>query len=265
MAVTTQGPDPASDPAEVLPRTVVEYGYSPADYFEAPVLWSSPEYRLRLEDGLARATLGAPADPVEAATSNAVRAQVQAHLSARQLRTHRPFKIDGPRIEQHRADGRRDVTVALSGAIVVVAGGSVDFVLQDASGRVVRDSKAERIAEEQAFMCLIANAGERHPLVAQLLGSYNTAVANPETELVHLYEIRDALQKYFKGAQKARKRLGITKRDWKRLGALADTEALEEGRHRGQHLSGCRPATPAERQEARGIARRLIEAFARSI
>jgi hypothetical protein len=96
-----------------------------------------------------------------------------------------------------------------------------------------------------------------------LLASYRTAVHDPANELVHLYEIRDALAKHFRSEPAARKQLGITEANWKRLGVLANREPLEQGRHRGQHPLGRRPASQQELEEARAIVRRLIEAFAR--
>jgi hypothetical protein len=244
---------------------VVEYLYHPADYFESTFVRSSPDYELRFENGAARATLVIPVDPVPVSISDAVEAQVRALLGARQILVHRSFTIDGPRIEHHRADGSRQVLVFGAGEAIGLADvGRADFVVRDASGKVT-DTKADRVAEHERFLSLIASAEAKHPLVAKLRGSYGAAVANPQTELVHLYEIRDALQTHFKGAYKAKRRLGITPDDWKRLGKLADRMPLEEGRHRGWHLSGLRPATPAELAEARAIARRMIEAFARSV
>jgi len=49
------------------------------------------------------------------------------------------------------------------------------------------------------------------------------------------------------------------------LGFLANVEALERGRHRGEHVSGRRKATDAELHEARGIVRNWIIAFAQTV
>jgi len=88
-------------------------------------------------------------------------------------------------------------------------------------------------------------------------------VDDPGNELIHLYEIFEALSKHFGAQEKARHCLHFTKAEWqclKRLGQLANDEPLEQGRHRGRHPM-LRPASPQELAEARTIAKKLVEAF----
>jgi hypothetical protein len=94
------------------------------------------------------------------------------------------------------------------------------------------------------------------------LNSYKAAVDDPANELVHLYEIRDALAGHYGGDAAARAKLGISEKEWKRLGILANDAPLKEGRHRGRHSKKLRHATAAELDEARKIARGWITAFA---
>lgn len=85
------------------------------------------------------------------------------------------------------------------------------------------------------------------------------SVKDPDNELVHLYEIGDALAKKFGDAVRAK--LGITRAQWSRFGRLANNEPLRQGRHRGKNAGNLRDATEGELQEARGIARTMIEAY----
>lgn len=80
-------------------------------------------------------------------------------------------------------------------------------------------------------------------------------------ELVHLYEIRDALSVKFGGETSARAALAITSSQWSRLGQLCNIEPLRQGRHRGKTSGALRDASEAELTEARGIARAMIEAY----
>jgi hypothetical protein len=48
-------------------------------------------------------------------------------------------------------------------------------------------------------------------VLAHLMHSHDTAVRNPKNELVHLYEIRDALVKHFRNDAATRAALGISK------------------------------------------------------
>jgi hypothetical protein len=82
----------------------------------------------------------------------------------------------------------------------------------------------------------------------------------PQMNWYRLHEIRDALAKHYGGDAEARQKLRITEKDWKRLGTLANTAPLKEGRHRGKH-SELRHVTAAELDQARKIIRCWIKAF----
>jgi hypothetical protein len=125
----------------------------------------------------------------------------------------------------------------------------------------VQDTKAERIKEHTKFIDSLMPKLAGSATLNALLESYNAAVSDPANELVHLYEIRDAIVKDYRGDAEARRKLQLTGKEWKRLGYLANDAPLTEGRHRGKH-SKLRHATAAELDEARKIARCLIEAFA---
>jgi hypothetical protein len=87
-------------------------------------------------------------------------------------------------------------------------------------------------------------------------------VADPDNELVHLYEIRDALATKFGGEGAVRSALGIRSKEWSSLGQRANSEPLRQGRHRGTKVGGeLRDAVESELKDARGIARNMIEAY----
>src|SRR5437868_1828158 len=119
--------------------------------------------------------------------------------------------------------------IAASGSIC--ATGHADFIVTDASGRVLRNTKAERIAEQDRFVDLVLNGIPKHPLVSVLLKSYSAAVNDPADEFIHLFEICDALKKHFGDEKKAKKQLGISdtsrKNLWGCLGKLANNEPVE--------------------------------------
>jgi len=97
-------------------------------------------------------------------------------------------------VYQHRSNGQINRMINLRAALVGTSyTGTIDITMTDASGRVIKDSRAERIAEHSRFIALITAAIEKHPLLKALLASYRAAVHNPTHELIHLYEIRDAL------------------------------------------------------------------------
>lgn len=127
-------------------------------------------------------------------------------------------------------------------------------------GNIKADTRRDRIEAAKEVM-LRASKYRKEPVVRSLLKSYSAAMADPQNALTHLYEIRDALALKLGGDAEARSTLGITKGQWSRLGYLANEVPLSEGRHRGQKIGQLRDATPAELDEARAIAKHMIQAY----
>jgi len=96
-----------------------------------------------------------------------------------------------------------------------------------------------------------------------LLNSYKSAMNDPNNELVHLYEIRDALSKKFGDGDKNKtcKALNISTTQWSQLGNLTNNPSLRQGRHRGKNPGTLRNATVEELTEARNIALLFVEAY----
>jgi hypothetical protein len=244
-------------------RTEIEWMYRPNDLFEAPYRWVTPDCDLLFEDGRAVATLRVPQNPIDAGLEDRIRDQIESVLLVRQLQVHRSYQIEAPRTYQH-AEGRKHVAIRVGSAVLTLSAGHVDVVATDSTGKVVRDTRGERIAAHESMLQSLAPAAGSSSLLRSLLQSYSRAVSDPANELVHLYEIRDALSKHFGGEEKARMALRISKAEWQRLGYLANAEPLEQGRHRGKHPNGRRSATQTELQEARQVVHCWIEAFAKA-
>ena len=238
--------------------------YKPADLFEAPYRQAGSDFDLSLDAGRAVATLSVAQDPVSPDVEERVRMLLESVCLVRQLQLHRQFSLEGPRIFQHEA-GRKNISIRLGGAAVVMTAGHVDVLVTDLAGKVVRDSKAERVSRDVQELDSLASKLARSATLRSLLESYSRAVGDPDDELVHLYEIRDGLLRHYGNEQSARNALGINKTEWQRLGVLANVEPLDEGRHRGKHPAGRRPASTAELREARELVRRWIAAFAQTI
>jgi hypothetical protein len=178
-----------------------------------------------------------------------------------QLLSHKPYKLSKPSMYRLHRDGRKDVTVFPESCVVTISGGTADFVVKDKDGNVISDSRKERVERKIELADLATTWRPKDPVAASLLSSYNAAVNDPDNELVHLHEIRDALKKRFGGEREAQTELGISGTQWSRLGRLANREPLRQGRHRGKSAGALRDATGAELKEARTIARILVERY----
>jgi hypothetical protein len=129
--------------------------------------------------------------------------------------------------------------------------------------RLRQDTRVERLAHDSMFVRCLASKAAASPTVRRALESYSQSMADPDNELVHLYEIRDTAGKHFGTGTAARNALGISKTAWSALGRLANDDSLRQGRHRGTQIGGLRDATHEELQQARTIARGILEALAR--
>jgi hypothetical protein len=245
-------------------RAEFEWIYQPADFFEVPYHHANTDYDLVVADGRVSVTLRVPQDPVDPQLDRRIGTHVADIFAVRQLEVHRKYDLEGPRVYQH-AGARKNVAIRVGAAFAVASAGRADFIVRDAAGKVVRDTKAERIAQHTLLLDAITPRLVHSSALRGVLMSYSRAVTDPGNEFVHLYEIRDALSKHYGGEDTARAALNISRTEWQRLGLLANVEPLEEGRHRGKHVAGRRTATAAELEEARSIVQRWIIAFSKAV
>ena len=182
-----------------------------------------------------------------------------------QLLTHKAYNLSRSTMTRLHPDGRRDISVEAEPGHVVVSGFAPDIRVIDKDGNVVHDSKRDRIEKKKSLAELVSTYLTADGLLTSMLESQSAAVRDPNNELVHIYEIREALSTKFGGERGARSALGISCSDWSRLGQLWNNEPLRQGRHRGKSGSALRDATEAELTEARRIALAMIEAYLRHL
>jgi len=240
---------------------ILEWNYSPENYFEEDILINRDNYEILISTGKVEARI----NPEYYEKQNNLRDILHERLNDRflgaQLFAHKPYELSRASMYRLHPDGRKDITLFVGSCVMTMSVGNVDLVVKDKEGNIVADSKRERIDKKKELAELAEKYSATDALVTFLLGSYNASVTDPENELVHLYEIRDALSKEFSGESRTREILGLSKPKWSRLGKLANNEPIKQGRHRGQSLGALRNATNEELQEARKIASTFIEAY----
>lgn len=242
-----------------------EWQFAPPDIFEERTELTWSERKFVVAEGKVTArfqTSGGPtAWPMLASELHQV---VMTQFLAAQVLSHRAFTLSRPTFARLRPDGGRDLFVAAEPARMTLKMGRPDIRHTDAAGNVIYDSRLERTQRRRS----IAELGAQHagdPILDSILRSYGAAVNDPGNELVHLYEIRDALARLFGSARAACAALGISRSEWKRLGDLANDEPFTQGRHRGRHPRQLRDATEGELEEGRGIARKMVEGYLRHL
>lgn len=241
---------------------LLEWTFTPPDLFEERVEFPFALGVFVVDAGKVEARIPEEAYPQDHSLRAELHEQLNARFLAAQVLSHNPFTLSKPGVARVHADGRRDAWLFAEPATLTFTGGTADFVVKDAAGNVVRDTKKERIDHRKDLANTAASMVE-DAVASSILRSYAAAVNDPANELVHLYEIRDALAAHFGGEKPAITALGITSAQWSTLGRLANEEPLRQGRHRGKKLGALREATREELEQARATARALIEGYLR--
>lgn len=268
MDTPTAPKDPISSTdvavSEPPPGTVsLRWTFTPPEYFEQTFEVEHSDYRMTIGSGTVEASIDAKTYQATADIRKTVHEELNARFLSAQVRNHRLYQLSSALVV--REGGRREFTLdAASGKYLMVAmQGRLDVLaIDDATGKVIVDTKRDRIEKDNAFAELAArHAG--NAIVQALLKSYGEAVKDPADELTHLYEIRDALREEFGGNEKAMAALAVSKTKWSRFGEITCVLPLNQSRHRGNNVGAHRDATQVELDEARDLARSIIEAYLR--
>ena len=240
---------------------VLEWSYTPPDYFEQPLHIVRDRYEIIIDSGKVEARI----NPEYYDKDHNLREELHDALIDRflgvQILSHKPFELSKSSMYRLHPNGGRDVTLFPEPIVVRVSVGPADILVKDKNGNILSDTRRERIEKKAELADLAEKHRSANPVLEAMLKSYNASVNDPNNELVHLYEIRETLSKKFGGETVTREALGISRNEWSRLGQLANKEPLKQGRHRGKDVGQLRDATEGELKEARTIARALIEAY----
>jgi hypothetical protein len=239
----------------------LEGTYTPANYLEEPVELEGTDCTATITDCRIEVSFHEPELLPDADRQAAVSREVNQVFNTHMILTGRSAEVSALTLKRRRPDGKAEswVSVSVSSCLSEASVCSPDIITTDAGGNVVRDTKAERLADEKAFreQCL------RHAedlLLKELMASFRQAIADPADQMMHFYEIRDALSRHFGGDKEARKVLGLTSKEWSDFGRITNDEPIEQSRHRGNHPVR-RPATEEEMARIIDVARRMIRAY----
>ena len=242
---------------------LLEWQFSPPDYFDEAIEISRQDYTMTVAGGRVQAKIDSAIFEADPEMRQRLHDGLNDRFIGVQLLTHLPYTLSRSTKTLIHPDGHRDIFVEPEPLRLKLSVGAADIQITDKEGKIVADSKRDRIERKKSLAERISLHRPNDSLLASLLKSQTAAVRDPNNELVHLYEIRDALSANFGGGNSARAALDIGSAAWSRLGQLCNDEPLRQGRHRGRTRGVLRDATEAELTEARGIARAMIEAYLR--
>lgn len=240
---------------------VFEWSFTPPDYFEVPIEIVRDDYALTIAHGKVEARLDSAAYEANPSIRQTLHEGLNDRFLGVQLLTHRAYELSRSTMTRVHSDGRKDIFLEPEPGHIIFTGHPVDIQVRDKDGNIIADSQRDRIERKRRLADLVTAYRTSDDTLTSLLRSYNSAVRDPNNELVHLYEIRDALSVKFGGEKGARSALGISSPAWSRFGLLCNNKTLRQGRHRGEAGASLRDATESELVEARRIARGMIESY----
>ena len=240
---------------------VLEWKFSLPDYFETRREIKQDDYTMIIDDGKVEVTMDSAVYDENPLVCNALHEKLNRLFLGVQICSHKVYELSSqPTPTRVYPDGHR--LISLKGKAVALSSANAEYQVLNKEGIVVADSRRDRIKKWDDLADLFIQH-QKDEVLTSLQESYKASVEDPDDELVHLYEIRDAISSKFGSQKTAQSALKISELDWKRLGELANHEPLLQGRHRGKSSGALRGATHAELAEARGIARTMIEAYLR--
>lgn len=241
-------------------QVILEWNFTPENYFEEPFSVKEKDYDLEIQAGKVIVTISGAVFDVNPDYRQSLHDLINKRFQANQLYARESYQLSAARMQRLTTDGKKHAVVFLESLTMTIKGGQLDFQHADAHGNTIKDTKAERIAEKRSLFQLTAKHG-KDATYAGMLESFDAALRDPDKELVYLYQIRDSLVKKFGGENKACTQLGIREADWSQLGYLANGLPLIQGRHVGKNFGSLRQATQEELDEARLLARGMIQKY----
>ena len=238
----------------------ISWEYSPTNFFEEEISVDLGSYTFTINNGLVTIHLDSTLfEEHGESVLGSINRKIETYFTGAQIFNQRKYQLNYRAYVQHHPDGRKDMTIVAE-PCVCHASISADIVIGDAQGKVIFDSKQERLRQQRKFAELSLKFNSDN-IVQSLLSSYSSSVNDPSNELIYLYEIRESLLSFFGKPNILRKYLNITKRDWDRFGYLTNNAPLYEGRHRGKNPGSLRKATSSELDETRSFSRVLILSY----
>jgi len=239
---------------------LIEWTYSPNDFFEEELAFSTKQYRLSACEGKVRALLRQDPRPD---LCKQLDAELRARFKGVQLVSQKPYDLSRPYVTHCKPDGSRSIFVNVESLVVAVASITADIRITNKDGEVIADSRVERIKRKRSLGDLAAQYATNDTTAKEILESFHKAIVEPENCLRHLYDIRDALDQKFGNGKETRMALNLSRAQWDNLGRLANKEPLRQGRHPGKRLEELRDATPDELHTAKKIAVEMVEKYLR--
>lgn len=242
-------------------REEFTWTYTPTDYLEQEITIDIDGFVMTIAEGAARVEVDSDYFKANPNIRRQFHDALRDRLLGVQLVAHERFELSKSRRVPISPSGGRGCVIEPETGHLRSVGGKPDIVQYDANGRVILDTKRDRIETKRSLAERVAKFRSQSDTLARMIRGFDGAMRNPKDEFVYLWEIADAAKLRFKDTPDIRASLGFDAGPWKRLKELCNELPLWQGRHRGKLPGPLRDATNDELDEARRIALGIIEAY----
>ncbi len=242
---------------------LLEWSFIPADYFGCDIEIVRDDYIASIRHGKITASIDRHIYDSDPKLHDEIEVSLRDRFDGAMLVSHQAYDLSGPTRVLTHPDGRRDFFIDCKTGVLTVTGYSPDIRVTSPNGEIIYDSKQVRAERIMHVGEQIAKHREKAQPLRAMIDSYDNAIREPQNELIHLYEVREALHLRFGGKMEARSAIGAPPSAWNRLGDLCNDKNLRQGRHRGKAGTLLRDATHVELKEAQEICVQLIELYLR--
>ena len=243
-----------------MKKVFANWTYTPKDYFKEEIKIDENDYSLKIFEGTVELVIKNVEDNDAAETHSKYSEFIESFFMNELFKKRYLYEIKPSTLNSKNDDG--SVTIYLKpkrNSISVTFSSEVTWTKYDKDGNVITDSEEEKKKKQIDLLKKLQNALNKDELIKGLFESFKNSIKDPDNELVHLYEIRDAIQVHFGSKKNAVTELKITTKEWSDIGRLCNELPLLQGRHRGQKRAQIRNASRDELKLARELSLKLIE------
>jgi hypothetical protein len=156
---------------------------------------------------------------------------------------------------------RRDINVLLANGLGLKASAHADVVVTSADGKIVTDSRKDRMTDLLRFTNASAGSDTLRRLSDYLLEYHG----DPEKKLAPLFDIIELATEVFGHEHTAATSLGVGIQRMKDTSNVINDSSIRSGRHRGQEVGQQREPTPAEAQLCETVAEQIVSEYAKLV
>jgi hypothetical protein len=135
---------------------LLEWIFSPPDYFEELIEISRNDYIMIIDNGKVEAKIESSIYDINPSMRNVLHESLNDRFLGVQLLTHRPYELSKLTMARVHDDGRRDIFIQLESATLAMSVGSIDTRVTDKDGNIISDSKHDRIEKKKNLAELIS-------------------------------------------------------------------------------------------------------------